>query len=265
MGSVTYGKAWVSARNTCVDLDDAHDDRDLHLERIEKGDLVVGIVPHWVDSPRVRRARREGAVVVVGGAHVAPEVPMLVCTLPMARSEEGHRVGERLIIADAHECAKEAIEQQNVPSAINHLEHVGELLSLPFLLLFDEPEAEEREEDAVPKVSKHDAEEIREEDAAKGARVGLAVARRAVRVDERLEAAREAVRRDVGWRREPAVLEPVDDRTRVEPKLRGRLHQPAHDGLVALLGHPPLGDKHVPLDVKLALVERIEDHLLLDD
>ena len=61
------------------------------------------------------------------------------------------------------------------------------------------------------------------------------------------------------------MLELVHDRTRVEPKLRGRLHQAAHDGLVALLGHPPLGDKHVPLDVELALVERIEDHLLLDD
>lgn len=97
-------------------------------------------------------------MVVVGGAHVAPKVSMLVCTLPMARAEEGHRVGERLIIADANECAKEAIEEQNVSSAINHLEHVRELLPLPFLLLFDEPEAEEREEDAVPKVSKHDTE-----------------------------------------------------------------------------------------------------------
>ena len=39
-------------------LDDADDDRDLHLERVEEGDLIGRVVPDRVDAHRVRRVHR---------------------------------------------------------------------------------------------------------------------------------------------------------------------------------------------------------------
>merc|ERR1719247_231551 len=93
--------------------------------------------------------------------------PLLLEALPARRAEEAHREGERFVVEQADEGAEEAVQEADVPSSVHHLEHVAQVLALPLLLLGDEPVAEGGEEQPVPEVAKHDAEEVREEDAAK--------------------------------------------------------------------------------------------------
>mmetsp|Transcript_41757 Transcript_41757/g.91698 ORF Transcript_41757/g.91698 Transcript_41757/m.91698 type:complete len:561 (+) Transcript_41757:813-2495(+) len=228
-------------------LDDANDDGDLHLERVEKGDLIGRVVPDRVDARDVRLARHE-LQVVLGAA-------------PVRRAEEGHREGEALIVHEADKGAEEAVEQQDVAAAIDHLYHVAQLRLAPLLLLGDEVVAEERKEDAVSEVAEHDAEEVREHDAAEGARVGLAIARRAVGVHERLEAGGERGDGNVGRRRE-ASRDLVDER-RVAAlgalalgERRGELGE-------GVDRHPTLDRGDVgALNVVVGHIKRVEDHLL---
>jgi len=78
-----------------------------------------------------------------------------------------------------------------------------------------------------------------------------------------LEAGGEGVGGDVGGRRQ-ARLEPVHDGSRVETLLDGRSLERARHLLVLVDADPALGDEDVALDVELALVQRVEDHLQQD-
>mmetsp|Transcript_48012 Transcript_48012/g.155407 ORF Transcript_48012/g.155407 Transcript_48012/m.155407 type:complete len:647 (+) Transcript_48012:199-2139(+) len=242
-------------------LQHADHDRDLHLERVEEGDLVLRHVPDRVDADGVDWPAELAPLEVL--ARHARE-PLLLEALPARRAEEAHREGERLVVEQADEGAEEAVQEADVPASIDHLEHVAQVLALPLLLLGDEPVAEAGEEQAVPEVAEHDAEEVREEDAAKGARVHLAVPRRAVGVDERLEAAGEGVGRDVRRRRELG-LDEVDDGARVEPLRHGGGLEGGDQRLVLIRRHPSLGDEDGALKVELALVEGVVHHLLARD
>ena len=112
----------------------------------------------------------------------------------------------------------------------------------------------------MAKVAEHDAEEEGEHNTAEGARVALAVARGAVRVDEALEA-RGELRHGHVRRRQPRDSSLL---------MIGRVSRP-HSTVASCsaattfsywLSDPTLGDEDVALDVKLAHVERVEDHLL---
>mmetsp|Transcript_42647 Transcript_42647/g.141904 ORF Transcript_42647/g.141904 Transcript_42647/m.141904 type:complete len:493 (+) Transcript_42647:1450-2928(+) len=193
-----------------------------------------------------------------------PGEPLLLEALPARRPEEAHREGERLVVEQADEGAEEAVEEADVPPSVHHLEHVAQVLALPLLLLGDEPVAEGGEKEAMPEVAEHDAEEVRKEDAGEGARVDFAVPWRAVRVDERLEAAGEGVGRDVRRRRELG-LDKIDDGARVEPLRHGGPLEGGYHCLVLIRRHPSLGDEDGALEVELALVERVVHHLLARD
>ena len=107
---------------------------------------------------------------------------------PARAAEEVHWEGEGLVVDEAYVAAEQPVEQDDVAAAVAHLDHVVEGLALPLLLLCDEEVTEAGEKEAVAEVAEHDAEEEGEHDAREGSRVGLAIARDAVRVDERLEA-----------------------------------------------------------------------------
>mmetsp|Transcript_53237 Transcript_53237/g.119500 ORF Transcript_53237/g.119500 Transcript_53237/m.119500 type:complete len:460 (-) Transcript_53237:588-1967(-) len=240
-------------------LDDTDHNRDLHLERVEEGDLVLRVVPNRVDADRVRIVVREEAELRLGGARHG----RLHRVHPASATEPIHREGKDLVVKEADVCAEDAVEQDDVPPAVAHLNHVVEARAIaPLLLLCDQPVAEGSEEGAVAKIAEHDAEEEWEEDAAEGARVGLAVSRGTIRVDEGLETRGEFGDRDVGRRRQ-ARVELVDDRARVEPRLVGSLLEREHQILVLDARDPALGDEDVPFDVKLAHVEGVIHHLLL--
>jgi len=74
-------------------LEDAHHDGDLHLERVEEGDLVVGHVPERVDAHGVDGARELAALARHAGL---PREHAVLEALPARGAEEAHRVGEGL-------------------------------------------------------------------------------------------------------------------------------------------------------------------------
>mmetsp|Transcript_12821 Transcript_12821/g.41903 ORF Transcript_12821/g.41903 Transcript_12821/m.41903 type:complete len:345 (-) Transcript_12821:1269-2303(-) len=136
-------------------LQHADDDGDLHLEGVEEGDLVVRHVPNGVDAHGVDVAGQFAALARL--ARLTSELAMLKA-LPARSAEPAHRISKGLVVQQADEGAEEAVQEAYVPAAVDHLEHVAKVLALPLLFLRDEVVAKAGEQQAMAKVTKHDAE-----------------------------------------------------------------------------------------------------------
>mmetsp|Transcript_3507 Transcript_3507/g.5329 ORF Transcript_3507/g.5329 Transcript_3507/m.5329 type:complete len:687 (-) Transcript_3507:294-2354(-) len=242
-------------------LDDTHDDRHLHLERVVEEQLVGRDLPVVVDTKGV-------SVVGVGTGGVGGRADGLVgerAERPVG-GEDGGGETEALVVEGSAVDGEEGHEDDEVATAEEHDEHLVDLLVLDLGVDPEHGERGEEEEEAVANVTKHDTKEEGEGDDGKGRGVDLLVAGHTVRVDELLELLGELVGLVVsGWglvRGDDLERSTGDTDAATLSKIEGRVDE-GH--VLVVVGAPALSDQTATTDIVVEEVHGVVDALLADD
>mmetsp|Transcript_15406 Transcript_15406/g.31584 ORF Transcript_15406/g.31584 Transcript_15406/m.31584 type:complete len:724 (-) Transcript_15406:68-2239(-) len=251
--------------DTEAHLNDSQNDAQLHLEGIEKEELVGCHVPHRVQPKHVN-----GLVAPVGGDELGDvallDVALVLSLEAVGRAKEVEAEGETIVVDKSRVDGKESHHQQHVPGGVHP---PGELVGLgpvlDGLLVPDQKNPRQEQKGAVADVSVHDTEQEGKGSGRKERRVRLSVTGNPVGVDEFL----------VG------VGELVGDKVRGgghRPRLREGFHQGRNrlvhagvgpvdrvDGVhLVFRNDPSLSPQH-PGDVRLEHVHGVVDRLFLED
>mmetsp|Transcript_25713 Transcript_25713/g.71848 ORF Transcript_25713/g.71848 Transcript_25713/m.71848 type:complete len:783 (-) Transcript_25713:14-2362(-) len=244
-------------------LDDTEDDRELHLEGVEEEELVLGDVPHriqteWVDGFRTSvLCGGFGDVILLDGALVlSVECP--------AGAEQVEAKREAVVVDHTSVDGEEAHHDDHVATGMQSFKHLAELGVVVRLFVVEEVASAQEEEGSVTDITVHDSEKERESGGGEKGWVGLPITWDTVGVHELLVSVRELVGHVVGWWRWPRL------RDVVHKTWHGHVHVGVGslDGvldLVEVLGDDPSLSAEHSGNVSLELVEGVVDRLLADD
>lgn len=153
-------------------VNDTHNDRHLHLERIGEDQSIVRAVPSRVDTERIYGAIRDSC----DDSFSLRPVP--------ARLEDGQGQREDVVVHESGKECKETHEEDDVTTKVEGVQYfVAETFS-DSSLKEDEHTGSQRHEESVSDIAEHDGKQERESDDREETRVDLLVGTDTIGIDD---------------------------------------------------------------------------------
>lgn len=168
-------------------MNDGNDDSDLHLETVDKNQLIVGHSPDRIDTKRID-------AVGIRRKNLLSSVILLLNGVARSKDVEIHT--EEVIVNPATVKGKEAHHEHHIPQVTCKRE--GRFLD--GVVVEDQIQPEDEHDEPVADITEHDTEEEGESDGGEDRRVDLLVAGSAVGVGDFLRDHGVAVGVEGSWR-----------------------------------------------------------------